>query len=79
MYDDVLQYAVWVSEIMLQQTRVATVIDYFERWMAKWPTVESLAAASLEEVCQSCVNAFSYLLAVAVVRVPFSKWIPCPL
>lgn len=35
---------------MLQQTRVATVIDYWERWMKKWPTVESLAAASLEEV-----------------------------
>jgi A/G-specific adenine glycosylase len=43
-------YAVWVSEIMLQQTRVATVIDYWERWMKKWPTVESLASASLEEV-----------------------------
>jgi len=43
-------YAVWVSEIMLQQTRVATVIDYFSRWMAKWPTVELLAAATDEEV-----------------------------
>ena len=43
-------YAVWVSEIMLQQTRVATVIDYFTRWMAKWPTVELLAAATEEEV-----------------------------
>jgi A/G-specific adenine glycosylase len=43
-------YAVWVSEVMLQQTRVATVIDYFERWMARWPTVESLAGASEEEV-----------------------------
>ena len=43
-------YAVWVSEIMLQQTRVATVVDYFCRWMEKWPTVEKLAAASEEEV-----------------------------
>lgn len=43
-------YAIWVSEIMLQQTRVATVIDYFERWMARWPTVQLLAAASEEEV-----------------------------
>jgi A/G-specific adenine glycosylase len=43
-------YAVWVSEIMLQQTRVETVLPYFERWMARFPTVEALAAASQEEV-----------------------------
>ncbi|CAH9073460.1 unnamed protein product [Cuscuta europaea] len=43
-------YEVWVSEIMLQQTRVQTVIDYFNRWMEKWPTVQHLARASLEEV-----------------------------
>ncbi|KAJ8306398.1 hypothetical protein KUTeg_016943 [Tegillarca granosa] len=43
-------YAVWVSEIMLQQTQVATVIDYYNRWMTKWPTVQDLATASLEEV-----------------------------
>lgn len=43
-------YAIWVSEIMLQQTQVATVIPYFERWMTRFPTVEALAAASLDEV-----------------------------
>ncbi|KAD3067776.1 hypothetical protein E3N88_35656 [Mikania micrantha] len=43
-------YAVWVSEIMLQQTRVQTVISYFNRWMEKWPTVHHLAQASIEEV-----------------------------
>ncbi|CAH1243550.1 MUTYH [Branchiostoma lanceolatum] len=43
-------YAVWVSEMMLQQTQVATVIDYYNRWMEKWPTVQKLATASLEEV-----------------------------
>nr|GLL42843.1 adenine DNA glycosylase isoform X1 [Ipomoea trifida] len=43
-------YEVWVSEVMLQQTRVQTVIDYFNRWMQKWPTVQHLARASLEEV-----------------------------
>nr|XP_054494289.1 adenine DNA glycosylase [Agelaius phoeniceus] len=43
-------YAVWVSEIMLQQTQVATVIDYYTRWMQKWPTLQALAQASLEEV-----------------------------
>ncbi|KAB5567099.1 hypothetical protein PHYPO_G00228860 [Pangasianodon hypophthalmus] len=46
--DDVRTYGVWVSEVMLQQTQVATVIDYYNRWMKKWPTVQKLAAASLE-------------------------------
>jgi A/G-specific adenine glycosylase len=45
-------YATWVSEIMLQQTRVEAVIPYFERWMARFPDVHALAAASEEEVLQ---------------------------
>lgn len=43
-------YAVWVSEIMLQQTRVETVIPYFERWMERFPTLSALAQASQQEV-----------------------------
>ncbi len=43
-------YRVWVSEIMLQQTQVATVIGYFQRFTARFPDVESLAAASQDEV-----------------------------
>jgi A/G-specific adenine glycosylase len=43
-------YRVWVSEIMLQQTQVATVIPYFKRFMAAFPDLESLASASLDEV-----------------------------
>ena len=43
-------YAVWVSEIMLQQTRVETVIPYFERWLAKFPTIAALAAADEQDV-----------------------------
>lgn len=43
-------YAVWISEIMLQQTTVATVMDYFITWMNKFPTIESLAKADLNEV-----------------------------
>jgi A/G-specific adenine glycosylase len=43
-------YRVWVSEIMLQQTQVATVIAYFERFMARFPTPAALAAASVDEV-----------------------------
>ena len=43
-------YAVWVSEIMLQQTRVETVIPYFEKWMRLFPTVQALANASEQDV-----------------------------
>ena len=43
-------YRVWVSEIMLQQTRVETVIPYFERWMERFPSLPALAAASEQEV-----------------------------
>ncbi len=42
-------YAVWVSEVMLQQTRVETVIPYFEHWMERFPSVADLAAAPLQE------------------------------
>jgi A/G-specific adenine glycosylase len=43
-------YRVWVSEIMLQQTQVKTVIPYFKRFMARFPNIQSLAAAQEEDV-----------------------------
>src|SRR5687768_3139396 len=43
-------YRVWLSEIMLQQTTVATVRDYYLRFVALWPTVMDLAAAPLDAV-----------------------------
>lgn len=43
-------YRVWLSEVMLQQTQVATVIPYFERFLARFPDVASLAAASEDDV-----------------------------
>ena len=43
-------YRVWISEIMLQQTQVSTVIPYFVRFMASFPTVADLAKASVDEV-----------------------------
>lgn len=45
-------YAVWLSEIMLQQTTVAAVKAYFTAFLARWPTVEALAAAPVEAVMQ---------------------------
>ena len=43
-------YAVWISEIMLQQTRVETVIPYFQRWMDRFPTIRALAGSSEQNV-----------------------------
>lgn len=43
-------YLVWISEIMLQQTTVATVYDYFNRWMKRFPDIKTLASSDLEDV-----------------------------
>jgi A/G-specific adenine glycosylase len=47
---DINPYRVWISEIMLQQTQVKTVIPYFERFMREFPTVTALAAAPQDQV-----------------------------
>jgi A/G-specific adenine glycosylase len=46
-------YAIWLSEVMLQQTRVKTVLDYFPRFLQKYPTVERLAKSDLSDVLGS--------------------------
>ncbi len=46
-------YAIWVSEIMLQQTQVKTVIPYYHRWLTQFPTVEHLALADLQQVLKA--------------------------
>jgi len=43
-------YRIWLSEVMLQQTRVETVLPYYERFLVRFPTIEALAAAEVEEV-----------------------------
>ncbi len=43
-------YRIWVSEVMLQQTQVETVIPYYHRWLSAFPTIKALAGASLSEV-----------------------------
>jgi A/G-specific adenine glycosylase len=43
-------YRVWVSEVMLQQTRVETVLPYYERWIRRFPTLEHLADADIDDV-----------------------------
>jgi len=46
-------YRAWVAEVMLQQTRVETVVPYYERFLARFPTVQALAEASLEEALKA--------------------------
>jgi len=50
--EDYDPYHVWISEVMLQQTQVETVLPYFERFITKFPTLKSLASAREEEVLQ---------------------------
>ena len=47
---DLDPYGIWIAEVMLQQTQLAVALPYWTRWMAAFPTVEALAAASLDEV-----------------------------
>lgn len=52
-------YHVWISEVMLQQTQVNVVIDYYNRWLKQFPTVQKLAEAPLEEVLK-CWEGLGY-------------------
>ncbi|MFZ4772765.1 MAG: A/G-specific adenine glycosylase [Chlamydiia bacterium] len=51
--EEITPYKVLISEVMLQQTRADVVVDYFNRWMRLFPTVESLAGASIDEVLKA--------------------------
>jgi len=61
-------YRVWVSEVMLQQTRVETVIPYYLRWIERFPTLHSLAEAPLEEVLKTWEGLGYYRRAVNMHR-----------
>lgn len=84
-------YKVWLSEVMLQQTQVTTVIPYFERFMARFPTVVDLANAPLDEVLHLWTGLGYYARArnlhkaaqqVATLHGgipgPLTKWRRCP-
>lgn len=51
--EDPTPYAVWISEIMLQQTRASVVVGYFERWMRLFPSIAAVAKASTEELMKA--------------------------
>src|SRR5687768_14752512 len=46
-------YCIWVSEVMLQQTQVATVIGFYERWLRRFPDLATLAEADTEDVLRA--------------------------
>ena len=54
-------YRVWLSEIMLQQTQVATVRDYFARFLERFPDLATLAAASLDDVLGLLAEEFTQI------------------
>lgn len=78
-------YGVWVSEIMLQQTRVDTVVPYYESWMTRFPTVSALAEAPLESVLEAWSGLGYYSRArnlhkaAAVVREEYGGRLPADL
>lgn len=51
--EDPTPYRVWISEVMLQQTRASVVVPYFEKWLEQFPTIESLAQAPIEKVIKT--------------------------
>jgi len=61
-------YRVWISEAMLQQTRAATVIPYYERWMKAFPNVSSLAQASSDDVLAAWEGLGYYRRAHAILK-----------
>lgn len=61
-------YAVWISEIMLQQTQVDRVIPFFRRWMARFPDLESLAGARQDEVLKQWEGLGYYIRAANIHR-----------
>ncbi|KAF2639641.1 DNA glycosylase [Massarina eburnea CBS 473.64] len=77
-------YEVWVSEIMLQQTRVSTVIPYFKNWISKWPTVQDLAKANHDDVLAAWKGLGYYSRATrlhegAKAMVAQNSSLPCPI
>ncbi|KAF2821227.1 DNA glycosylase [Ophiobolus disseminans] len=77
-------YEVWVSEVMLQQTRVSTVIPYFNTWISKWPTVQDLANANHDDVLAAWKGLGYYSRATrlhegAKAMIAKSKGSSCPL
>ena len=59
-------YAIWVSEIMSQQTRIETVIPYWTRWMSRYPTIQALSEASLDDINFMWAGLGSLIIVIAM-------------
>ena len=46
-------YRIWISEIMAHQTQIISMLDYYERWIEKWPSIKELAQAEEQEVLKA--------------------------
>lgn len=66
-------YHIWISEIMAQQTQIAQMLPYYEAWTKKWPTIESLALASEQEVLKMWEGLGYYSRAKNIYKA--AKWI----
>ena len=53
-------YKIWVSEVMLQQTQIKTVIPFYNRWVKEYPTLKSAANANLDKLLKLLSNSLSY-------------------
>jgi A/G-specific adenine glycosylase len=74
-------YAIWISETMLQQTRVETVIPYYERFLRRFPDVVTLASADLDEVLGEWTGLGYYSRARnlhAAAGQVVERWLPSP-
>ena len=63
-------YAIWVSEVMLQQTRVETVLRYFDPFLAQFPTVHALATATRGDVLKGLLEGVAFFLKACVDDLP---------
>jgi len=66
-------YGVWLSEIMLQQTNVKTVAPYYARFLQRWPTVNALAEAKLDDVLRAWAGLGYYARAATCMPAP-ARW-----
>ena len=55
-------YMIWLSEVMLQQTQVSVVIPYYNDWIEKYPTVQSVAEANLDELLEEGESRTAFIL-----------------
>ena len=72
-------YKIWISEIMLQQTRVQTVKEYYNKWMIKYPTINDVASSDIDDILKSQQITEGYYTVKAVKNIADDKKIEMPI